>query len=430
MASVAVLDTDKRPLNPMHPARARRLLDQGKAAVFRRVPFTIILKHSVPTATPPPLRLKIDPGSQTSGLTVLNDQSGEIVFAGEIVHRGRAIQHAMYQRQLVRRARRHRHCRYRPARFLNRRRAAAWLPPSLASRVANLITWVGRLRSAYPIGAISLELARFDTQQLQNAEICGVEYQQGELAGYEVREYLLEKWGRHCVYCGAGNLPLQVEHILPRSRGGTDRVSNLTIACGPCNERKGTRTATEFGYPQVQAQARQSLKEATAVNRTRWTLYHVLQATGLPIEVGSGGQTKYNRRTRNLPKTHWLDAACVGASTPTELRVAGLPVWQITATGHGTRQMCRTDRFGFPRLHRTRCNVYFDFRTGDWGRAVVPRGKYKGTHTGRIVVRATGKFQVGTVDGINHRYVQRLWRADGYAYQFRHDLIHDAEERK
>jgi len=34
----------------------------------------------------------------------------------------------------------------------------------------------------------------FDTQKLQNPEISGVEYQQGELFGYEVREYLLEKW--------------------------------------------------------------------------------------------------------------------------------------------------------------------------------------------------------------------------------------------
>ena len=31
---------------------------------------------------------------------------------------------------------------------------------------------------------------------MENAEISGVEYQQGELQGYEVREYLLEKWGR------------------------------------------------------------------------------------------------------------------------------------------------------------------------------------------------------------------------------------------
>ena len=60
---------------------------------------------------------------------------------------------------------------------------------------------------------------RFDTQLLQNAAIAGVEYQHGELVGYEVREYLLEKWGRVCAYCGAEGVPLEVEHIVPRIRG-------------------------------------------------------------------------------------------------------------------------------------------------------------------------------------------------------------------
>ena len=62
MSKVFVLDTNKRPLSPIHPGRARILLTGGKAAVFRRYPFTIILKHEV-TGPVEPLRLKIDPGS-------------------------------------------------------------------------------------------------------------------------------------------------------------------------------------------------------------------------------------------------------------------------------------------------------------------------------------------------------------------------------
>ena len=72
------------------------------------------------------------------------------------------------------------------------------------------------------------------------------EYQQGELAGYEVREYLLEKWGRKCAYCGKQNIPLEIEHIVPKSEGGSDRVSNLTLACNTCNVRKGNRLVREF----------------------------------------------------------------------------------------------------------------------------------------------------------------------------------------
>ena len=49
-------------------------------------------------------------------------------------------------------------------------------------------------------------------------------------------------------------------------------------------------------------------------------LYERLVALGLPVEVGSGGRTKYNRSRQSIPKTHWTDAACVGASTPEDLR--------------------------------------------------------------------------------------------------------------
>jgi len=72
MSKVFVLDTSKRPLNPVHPGRARLLLKQGKAAVYRRFPFTLILKHAVEQPVLHPLRVKIDPGSQTTGLALVN----------------------------------------------------------------------------------------------------------------------------------------------------------------------------------------------------------------------------------------------------------------------------------------------------------------------------------------------------------------------
>ncbi|HCF4344178.1 TPA: HNH endonuclease, partial [Pseudomonas aeruginosa] len=93
---------------------------------------------------------------------------------------------------------------------------------------------------------LAVERVKFDMQAIQNPEISGVQYQQGELAGYEVREYLLEKWGRCCAYCDAENTPLEIEHIVPRSAGGSDRVPNLTLACRPCNQRKGNQPVEVF----------------------------------------------------------------------------------------------------------------------------------------------------------------------------------------
>jgi 5-methylcytosine-specific restriction endonuclease McrA len=371
-------------------------------------------------STTHPLRLKIDPGSRTTGLALVTEESATVVWAAELTHRSRAIRDALLARRAFRRARRQRHTRYRPARFTNRRRPGGWLAPSLRSRVDHIMTWYRRLAQRGPIGAISVELVRFDTQAMIDPEIRGVAYQQGELLGYEVREYLLEKWQRTCAYCRATGVPLQVEHIVPRTRGGSDRVSNLTLACGPCNQRKGAQTAAEFGFPLVQPQAQQPLRDAAAVNSTRWALYQALQATGLPVEAGTGGRTKYNRTRQGWPKTHWQDAACVGASTPEQLRVSTPTVLQITATGRGLHSRTKLDRFGFPRLRLPRQKRFFGFQTGDMVDARVLSGIKRGRYVGRIAVRASGSFNIttvsGTVQGLHRRYFRLLQRADGYRY--------------
>jgi 5-methylcytosine-specific restriction endonuclease McrA len=421
---VFVLDTDKRPLNPVHPAQARCLLNQGKAAVFRRYPFTLVLKQSCPDIPTQDLELKLDPGSKVTGIAV--KQGDKVLFGAELQHRGQQIKDALLSRRQLRRGRRNRKTRYRKARFLNRTRPEGWLAPSLQHRVDTLMTWVNKFIRLAPIASIVQELVRFDLQLMQNPEIDGVEYQQGELQGYEVREYLLAKWGRQCAYCGAQNVPLEVEHIQPKSKGGSDRVSNLTLACHPCNQRKGNQDAKDFlsGKPgllqRVLAQAKVPLKDATAVNATRWALFHALKATGLPVSTGSGGQTKFNRTRLGLPKTHWMDAACVG-DTPA-LEVLTTRPLLIKATGHGTRQMCRTDKFGFPSRYVPRLKFVKGFQTGDIVKAVVTTGKKIGTYVGRVAVRSTGSFNISTtnglVQGISHKYCQPIHQKDGYAYGY------------
>ncbi len=208
MSQVFVLDTTKRPLNPVHSGRARLLLKQGKAAVYRRYPFTIILKRAVEHPALEPLRVKVDPGSQTTGLAVVNDASGEVVWAAELVHRGKQIKRDLSRRRAVRRSRRQRKTRYRKPRFDNRRKKQGTLPPSLESRVCNMVTWVRRLLRLCPVAAISQELVKFDLQQMEQPDISGVEYQQGTLFGYEVREYVLLKWQHQCAYCDARQVAL------------------------------------------------------------------------------------------------------------------------------------------------------------------------------------------------------------------------------
>ncbi len=426
---VFVLDFDRNPLMPCLPARARELLAKSKAAVYRPFPFTIILRRRTEGHVRP-IAVKVDPGSKTSGiaLTAAFPRGEEVVFAAEIEHRGQAIKASLDARRAIRQGRRARKTRYRPRRFDNRTRPDGWLPPSLDSRINNVLTWIKRLIARVPVSAIGQELVRFDTQAMANPEISGVEYQQGTLAGYEVREYLLEKWHRRCAYCGKEGVPLQIEHILARVHGGTDRIANLTLACEPCNLRKAARAVEDFlkdepeRLAHILREARSPLKDVAAVNVTRWALFHRLKAMGLPVECGSGGRTKFNRTRQGYPKAHWIDAACVGLSGQSVRLRSSQPFLAIKATGRGRRRIARTDRFGFPFRWCPRSKKVKGFQTGDLVRAEIPSGKYAGIHVGRVAVRSTGSFQIGPV--VAHvRHVRLVQRSDGYSYTQRRAAI-------
>ena len=434
--AVLVLDKTGKALMPCSEKRARLLLARGRARVHRIAPFVIRLTdRQAASCAFQPLRIKLDPGSKTTGLALVREaerldaSTGELTRGAvvlnlfELMHRGRQISEALSARSAMRRRRRGT-LRYRAPRFLNRTKPAGWLAPSLQHRVVTTMAWVTRLQRWAPVTAISSELVRFDMQALENPEIAGVAYQQGTLPGYEVREYLLAKWSRKCCYCDAEHVPLNIEHLTPRARGGSNRVSNLAIACVPCNTRKGAQALEAFvadpaRLARLKAQAKRPLKDAAAVNATRWALATALKATGLPVELASGGRTKFNRSVLGIPKTHALDAACVG-------EVSALTAWrrptlQVKCAGRGAYQRTRLDKYGFPRSYLMRQKAVKGFRTGDLVCATVPSGKKAGAHQGRVAVRASGSFNIQTgdavVQGISHRHCRILQRADGYGYQ-------------
>jgi len=419
---VLVIDANNQPLNPCHPSVARKLLKQKKATVFRRYPFTIILNKTVENPQTESIELKFDPGSKTTGIALV--QGNKVIWGAELTHRGQAIKASLESRRSLRHSRRNRKTRYRQARFMNRKRSEGWLAPSLIHRVETTLTWVKKLMRFAPITAIIQELVRFDLQKLENPEISGIEYQQGELQGYEVREYLLEKWQRKCAYCGIENVPLQVEHIQPKAQGGSDRISNLCLACEKCNLKKGTQDIEKFLahkpdiLKRILSQSKRPLKDAAAVNSTRWSLLNRLKEMGLPVSTGSGGLTKFNRTRLNLPKTHWLDAACVGRIE--SLKILTRQPLLIQATGHGSRQICRTDKLGFPSRYVPRFKFVKGFQTGDIVKAIVTQGKKIGTYIGRVAVRSTGSFNItskeGIIQGISYKYCTIIHRKDGYLY--------------
>ncbi|MFG1956459.1 RNA-guided endonuclease IscB [Nonomuraea sp. NPDC049028] len=423
-----MLDRDGKPLQPCRPGRARQFLKAGRAVVVRHTPFVIRLTdRTLSDSTVHGVQVGLDPGSKHTGIAIFTARDGSRTgkYSIQLDHRGAAIGDKLAARSNYRRSRRSGKLRYRASRFLNRTRPKGWLAPSLRHRVDTTMSWVARLRRWAPVRAVHVERVAFDTHAISAGKpLEGIDYQQGTLAGYEVRQYLLEKWGRTCAYCGAAGTPLQVEHIHPKARGGSDRIANLTLACRACNQAKNSTPVEEFlqGNParlaRILQQAKAPLRDAAAVNATRGALWRALTATTLPVATGSGGRTKWNRSRTNAPKSHTLDALHVGELA----QVTGWPgrVLVVRATGRGLYCRTRTDRYGFPRLRLPRIKHVHGFATGDLVRATLAKGKNTGVHTGRVAVRTTGSFNVttatGTRQGINHKYIRLLQRADGYGY--------------
>jgi len=335
-----VLNLREQPLMPTTPRKARLLLKEGKARVTNRCPFIIQL-HYATGETTQPIKLGVDIGYQKIGFSAKTEQLE--VISGTLTLR-KDVSKKIEERRMYRRNRRNK-LWYRKARFLNRKKDEGWLAPSIQHRYDSHLRLVHKLESFLPISFKKVEVSNFDAHKMQNPEITGVEYQQGELQGYEVREYLLDKWGRKCVYCGKTDVPLQVEHIIPKSRGGTDRVSNLTLACKTCNVKKGNQTAEECGYPHIQQQAKKTLKATACLNNIRWKIVAQLGA-----EHTYGYVTKYHRNKLGLEKSHINDAFVIAGGTDQER----CRPYEVIQVGRRNRSL-QLNRKGFkPSIRRHR----------------------------------------------------------------------------
>ncbi|MEV0345366.1 RNA-guided endonuclease IscB [Nonomuraea sp. NPDC050680] len=362
-----MLDRDGKPLQPCRPGRARQFLKAGRAVVVRHTPFVIRLTgRTVADSTVAGVEVGLDPGSRHTGIAVFTERGGSRTgkYSIQLDYRGTVIRDKLTARSNYRRGRRSRKLRYRAPRFLNRTKPKGWLAPSLRHRVDTTMSWVARQRRWAPVRAIHVERVTFDTHAISAGKpLEGIDYQQ---------QFLRSK-------------PARLARILQ--------------------------------------QAKAPLRDAAAVNATRWALWRALTATTLPVATGSGGRTKWNRSRTNAPKSHTLDALHVG-----ELgQVTGWPgrVLVVRATGRGLYRRTRTDRYGFPRLRLPRIKHVHGFATGDLVRATLTTGKHAGIHTGRVAVRTTGSFNITTAtgirQGINHKHIRLLQRADGYSYTTRQE---------
>ena len=405
-------------------AEARILIRKKLAVIHKVYPFTIRLRDNSCVSKDKSYTVKIDPGSRHTGVAITDDKDSVVMLA-EIEHRGHIIKKNLDKRRAVRNSRRQRKTRYRPARFDNRTRSQGWLAPSVKSRADNVINFIKKYKKLIKIDKVMIENVSFDTAQMNSdTDLIGIGYQQGPLYNTSLREFVFSKTKGRCSYCGAK--ATEIDHIIARANGGTDSTFNLTPACRSCNEKKSSLSLKEFGklmnknYSHLEP--KKLPKDAAIVQSAR--NYMVQEITKLVSNTTTHPSwlTKYNRDELGLSKQHYYDALSVG-KIPNSFNFLTDKILLISAKGRGSRQMCRMDKFGFPRTSAKASKFVEGFQTGDIVKAIVAKGSKKGEYLGRVAVRSRGSFNIETKSGlvkdIGYKYCHLIQRNDGYSYNYK-----------
>lgn len=424
---VFVLNRSKKPLDMFSHAKARILLKNKQAVVHKVYPFTIRLKDNSAVSKDRSYTVKVDPGSRHTGIAIVDDKDSVVMLA-EIEHRGHFIKRDLDKRRSLRQARRQRKTRYRPARFLNRTKPKGWLAPSVKSRADNVINFIKKYKKLINIDKVMIENVSFDTAQMTaNNNLIGTDYQQGPLYDTNLREFIFSKTNGKCVYCGAE--AEEIDHIVPRSKGGTNSTFNLTPACKSCNKLKSKLSLKEFGkimnkdYSHLEP--KKLPKDASIVQSARNYMFQEVTKIVPNTKGYEAWLTKYNRDELGLPKEHYYDALSVG--NVGNYKFLPDKILQISAKGRGSRQMCRMDSYGFPQTSAKASKTVRGFQSGDMVKAIVPTGLKKGIYLGRVAIRHKGSFNIRTKSGlvkdIGYKYCHIIQRGDGYLYSYKERIL-------
>ena len=314
---VYVLNKNGKPLMPCKPQKARKLLKSGRAEIYKYTPFTIKLKYSS-TGYKQPITLGIDAGSVHIGASATTEKKE--LYASETVMRSgdgkQNIVNLLATRRELRRSRRQRKTRYRPARFLNRKKPKGWLAPSVENKIHAHLKLVADIHKILPITKIIVEVASFDIQKIKNPNISGKKYLEGDQYGFSnVREYVLFRDNHTCQCCKGKSKDkvLNVHHIESRKTGG-NAPNNLITLCETCHNKyhKGL-----IDLPK-DIKRGMSFKDATFMGIMRWAFYNKLKETYSNVSLTYGYITKARRIENNIEKSHTTDAYCISNNLKAE----------------------------------------------------------------------------------------------------------------
>lgn len=310
---IYVLNIEGQPLMPCKEAKARKLLKQNKAKIYKREPFTIQLLFVCENQTQD-ITLSVDAGSKHIGLSATTKEKE--LYAADVELRNDIVELLATRRQ-NRRTRRNR-LRYRKPRFNNRvhSKKSGWLAPSVEQKIQTHFRVVEDIHKLLPITKIVVETASFDIQKIKNHEIHNEEYQQGEQLGFwNVREYVLFRDNHTCQCCkgkSKGKI-LNVHHIESKKTGG-NAPNNLITLCETCH--KGYHNGT-VKLPKTIKRG-MSFKDAAFMGIMRWSFYNRLKEIYPNVSMTYGYITKSTRVKNNLPKEHYIDARCISGNPNAE----------------------------------------------------------------------------------------------------------------
>lgn len=297
-SKVYVLSKQGKPLMPCSYAKSKRMVKKGCAKVVKRFPFTIQLnfdcENKIQNVT-----LGLDTGFENVGISCITEK--EELFSANVKLRT-DVSKLLTEKRMYRRGRRNK-LWYREPRWKNRKIPKGWLAPSVQHRLDSHLRIVEKIQSILPVSKIVVEVTNFDIQKIENPEIEGVGYQQGNLYGYEnVKSYLIAREKGKCQLCGKestkGN-SFRVHHCKQRNEKGSNSVKNLALLHEKCHitlHKKG-----------LKLKAPKSFKAETFMSIIRWKIVEILKEI-CETEVTFGYITKIERNKLGLKKNHHTDA--------------------------------------------------------------------------------------------------------------------------
>ena len=314
--NVYVLNKNGKPLMPCKPAKARKLLRDGKAKVVNRCPFTIQLQWDCEENLQEVI-VGIDKGSSVTGFNCVRFAqqftfgkplaNRQILISGEIHHRT-DIKEKMDARRANRRNRRTRKW-YREKRFKNRAssRKSGRLPPSIKANVEEVIRVVVKI--PLPVSHIVVEDVQVDIARLNNPYLQGKEYQQSNRLDENLRIATLMRDGCECTQCKKKNTRLDAHHIVWKEHGGKDTIENLITLCKRCHRKvhQGKLSLDIKGVSGFEDRIAQRTMQGKAF------LYSALGQMATVSKI-FGYQISQLRKSLSLPKTHDIDALCVATT--------------------------------------------------------------------------------------------------------------------